>query len=145
MDFVDFRHNFDRTSVKDMSFMDDDNVFGYHTIPSGSTIKGIVQSFREFASFIKRMPQRRSPGLDGLLAEIIRNAPVAFQERLHELVNQVLTSKYKLEPDALMSKVVLLYKKGMPDLIQNYRPVAFLNTVYQLVQINNLPVILRGV
>ena len=130
MDFVDFRHN--RTSVKDMSFMDDDNVFGYYTIPSGSTLKGIVQSFREFASFIKRMPQRRSPGLDGLPAEIIRNAPEAFQERLHELVNQVLTSKYKLEPDALMSKVVLLYKKGMPDLLQNYRPVALLNTVYQL-------------
>lgn len=78
------------------------------------------------------MPQRRSPGLDGLPAEIIRNAPEAFQERLHELVNQVLTSKYKLEPDALMSKVVLLYKKGMPDLLQNYRPVALLNTVYQL-------------
>jgi hypothetical protein len=130
MDFVDFRHN--RTAVKDMSFLDEANIFGYYTIPPGSTLKGPVRSFREFACFVKRMPQRKTPGNDGIPSEIIRNAPTAFQERLHELVNQVLTSKYKLKPEALMAKVVLLYKKGGPEQIQNYRPVALLNTVYQL-------------
>ena len=78
--------------------MDEANIFGYYTIPPGSTLKGPVKSFREFACFVKRMPQHKTPGNDGLPSEIIRNAPKAFQERLHELVNQVLTSKYKLQP-----------------------------------------------
>ena len=112
--------------------MDEANIFGYCTIPPGSTLEGPVRSFREFACFVERMPQRRTPGNDGIPSEIIRNAPTAFQERLHELVNQVLTSKYKLKPEALMAKVVLLYKKGGAEQIQNYRHVALLNTVYQL-------------
>ena len=92
--------------------MDEANIFGYYTIPPVSTLKGPVRSFREFACFVKRMPQRKTPGNDGIPSEIIRNAPKAFQEHLHELVNQVLTSKYKLKPEALMAKVVLYTRRG---------------------------------
>ena len=129
MKFENFRHN--RKHVKDMTWMTQTGIFDHHTIPTGETIMGPT-TLVHFDRILKRMPNRRSPGRDGVPAEVLKNAPRSFQLELKALVDEVMSGSYLLEDEVLESKVVLLYKKGGHELISNYRPVALLTSLYQL-------------
>ena len=132
MDFVDFRHN--RTEVKDMAWMDEAQIFDFHTIPLGERLMGPTTDMH-FQRVLSRLPSRRAPGKDGIPAEILKNAPGPFQAELKSLVDLVMTGKYQLVEEALESKVVLLHKKSDPANLGNYRPVALLTSLYQLVNL----------
>ena len=132
MDFTDFRHN--RHQVESMEWMDRAGIFEHHTIPPGETIRGATTG-RAFKRFLKRMASRKSPGHDGVPAELLKNAPRPFKCLVKELVDRVLTGVYALGSEALCAQVVLLYKKADPKLFGNYRPIALLNSIYQLINI----------
>ena len=132
MDFVDFRHN--RTEVGDMAWMDEAKIFDFHTIPLGERLMGPTTD-RHFQRVLSRLPSRKAPGKDGIPAEILKNAPGPFQAELKSLVDMVMTGEYQLVEEALESKVVLLHKKSDPANLGNYRPVALLTSLYQLVNL----------
>lgn len=132
LEFKDFRHN--RDEVACTKWMEEAGIFRHHLIPPGATIKGTITG-RAFKRFLKRMAARKAAGPDGVPAEILKNAPRPFKRLMKELVDRILTGEYKLGSDALMSQVVLLYKKGDPALFSNYRPIALLNSIYQFVNI----------
>ena len=132
MDFTDFRHN--RHQVESTEWMSRAGIFEHHTIPPGETIRGATTG-RAFKRFLKRMASRKAPGHDGVPAELLKNAPRSFKRLVKELVDRVLTGEYVLGSEALRAQVVLLYKKADPKLFGNYRPIALLNSIYQLINI----------
>jgi hypothetical protein len=81
------------------------------------------------------MPSRKACGVDGIPAEILKHSPESFKENLRHLVNAVFASEFKVPKDALLAKVILLYKKGDPSLLGNYRPIALLTSTYQLMNL----------
>jgi len=81
------------------------------------------------------MPSRKACGVDGIPAEILKHSPDSFKENLRHLVNAVFASEFKVPKDALLAKVILLYKKGDPYLLGNYRPIALLTSTYQLMNL----------
>lgn len=52
-----------------------------------------------------------------------------------DLINLVLASDFQLPKETLMGKVIILHKKGDPSLLVNYRPIALLNSTYQLINL----------
>ena len=60
---------------------------------------------------------------NGIPAEILKHSPKSFKENLRQLVNVVFASEFKLPKDTHLAKVILLYKKGDPSLLGNYRPI----------------------
>ncbi len=128
----DFRHN--RHHIESMQFMESAGVFQGRTIPTGATISHPVSPL-EFQRILARMPSRKACGVDGIPAEILKHSPDSFKENLRHLVNAVFASEFKVPKDALLAKVILLYKKGDPSLLGNYRPIALLTSTYQLMNL----------
>jgi len=76
-----------RHSTKDSTFLDKAGIFNFRTIASGETIRDPVTTFREFSQFISRMPSHKAPGFSEVPVDLFKQAPVAFQRRIHLLVN----------------------------------------------------------
>ncbi len=57
--------------------------------------------------------------------------PPAFHEALHFLF-QALAETGITPPTWLRSHTILLYKKGDPTLLDNYRPIKLANAIYKL-------------
>jgi hypothetical protein len=81
------------------------------------------------------MASRKACGEDGVPAEILKLSPDSFQENLRLLINSVFASEFKMPKETLSAKVILLYKKGDPSLLVNYRPIALLTSTYQLMNL----------
>lgn len=71
------------------------------------------------------MASRKACGEDGDPAEILKISPEPFLENLRLLISAVFAYEFT-------AKVILLYKKGDPSLLGNYRPIALLTSTYQL-------------
>jgi hypothetical protein len=117
-----------------MEFLESAGVFQGRTIPLGATINHPVSPL-EFQRILARMALRKACGVDGVPAEILKHSPESFQENLKHLINMIFASEFKLPKETLLSKVVLLYKKGDPSLLGNYRPIALLTSTYQLMNL----------
>ena len=128
----DHRHN--RHHIEAMEFLESAGVFQGRTIPLGATINHPVSPL-EFQRILARMALRKACGVDGVPAEILKHSPESFQENLRHLINMIFASEFKLPKETLLSKVVLLYKKGDPSLLGNYRPIALLTSTYQLMNL----------
>ncbi len=57
--------------------------------------------------------------------------PQAFHEILHLLL-QALSETGITPPSWLQSHTILLYKKGDPTQLDNYRPITLTNAIYKL-------------
>jgi len=51
------------------------------------------------------------------------------------LVNEILAGEYDCNQDLLMAKVILIHKDKDIAILDHYRPIALLNTTYQLINI----------
>jgi len=51
------------------------------------------------------------------------------------LVNEILAGDYDCDQDLLMAKVILIHKDKDIAILDHYRPIALLNTIYQLINI----------
>ncbi|KAK4518233.1 uncharacterized protein ATC70_001585 [Mucor velutinosus] len=74
-------------------------------------------------------PKNKSPGLDGLPFEVYRYLAANFPAVLL-LLQQVLTDALRgVFPDSWKeTRMVLLFKKGDPELLKNWRPLSMINS-----------------
>jgi len=81
------------------------------------------------------MPSHKAPGFSAVPADPFKQAPAPFQRRIHLLVNEILVGEYDCDQDLLMAKVILIHKDKNITVLDHYRPIALLNTIYQLIMI----------
>jgi hypothetical protein len=87
--------------------------------PSTDTILGLLD----------HAPKTKSPGLDGLPFEVYQYLCAKFPPVLL-LLQQVLTDALRgIFPDSwTQTRMVLLFKKGDPELLKNWRPLSLINS-----------------
>ena len=73
----------------------------------------------------------KSPGPDGLPAEVYREFTDLLAPMLLEVLTQACTN-HDPPPSFMEGNITLLYKKGSPREIRNYRPITLLNTDYKI-------------
>jgi len=78
-------------------------------------------------------PAIKPPGSLEVPADLFKQAPVSFQKRIHLLVNEILTGGHDCDTEVLMAKVILIHKDKDIAILDHYRPIALLNTIYQLI------------
>jgi len=81
------------------------------------------------------MPSHKVPGFSTVPADLFKQAPAPFQRRIHLLVNEILVGEHDCDQDLLMEKVILIHKDKDIAILEHYRPIALLNTIYQLIMI----------
>ena len=81
------------------------------------------------------MPSHKAPGFSAVPADLFNQAPAPFQRRIHLLVNEILAGGYDCNQDLLMAKVILIHKDKDIAILDHYRSIALLNTIYQLINI----------
>jgi len=82
-----------------------------------------------------RMPSHKAPGFSAVPADLFKQAPAPFQRRIHLLVNEILVGEYDCDQDLLMAKVIFIHKDRDIAILDHYRPIALLKTMYQLIMI----------
>jgi len=132
-DPTNFRSN--RHHIRDGTFLDKAGIFDFRTIASGKTIREPVTTFRKFSQLIARMPSHKAPGFSEVPADLFKQAPISFQKRIHLLVNEILTGRHDCDTELLMAKVILIHKDKDTAILDHYRPIALLNTIYQLIML----------
>jgi len=81
------------------------------------------------------MPSHKAHGFWEVPADLFKQDPALFQRRIHLLVNEILIGDYDCDKDLLMAKVILIHKDKDIAILDHYRPIALLNTIYQLIMI----------
>ncbi|EPB65132.1 hypothetical protein ANCCEY_15805 [Ancylostoma ceylanicum] len=80
---------------------------------------------------IELVKNRTAPGPDRIRPEHLKNLPTALVNTLARLFTRYL-SECEVPSQWMTSRTVLLYKKGDPQDIGNYRPICLLSVVYKL-------------
>lgn len=78
---------------------------------------------------MRRASKNKAPGPDGIPNELLRAMDDSFHEALHHFMVGVWFTTVNPWPN---SNTVLLYKKGDPSEVANYRPIGLANTMYKL-------------
>jgi len=81
------------------------------------------------------MPSHTAPGFSEVPADLFKQATVLFYRRIHLLVNEILIGDHDCDKELLMVKVILIHKDKDIAILHHYRPIALLNTIYQLIMI----------
>ena len=77
---------------------------------------------------INNLPTKNSCGYDDISSKLLKVIAPVIIKPLTLLINQVLNTG--LFPDKLkIAKVIPIYKKGDPQLFENYRPISLLPTI----------------
>jgi len=124
-----------RHLTKDRTFLDNAGIFDFRTITIGETIREPVNTFREFSQFIQKMPSHKVPSFSAVPVDIFKQALTPFQGRIHLLVKEILAGEYDCDQDLMMAKVILIHKDKYIAILDHYRPITLLNTIYQLINI----------
>ena len=100
--------------------------------PTG-TQKPHKELTRELYQYIvARLPNNKSPGPDGVRNEWLKEAPMWVHDKIYSWLLNFWDKAEELPAWFTASTTVLLYKKGYPNLVGNYRPIALAQTVYKL-------------
>ena len=85
----------------------------------------------EISRIIKNLKNHKSPGLDGLTAEILKVSHDVIVEKLTHLVNESLKSG--TFPQVLKAaRVVPIYISGKKSIRENYRPISVLSVLSKI-------------
>jgi len=76
------------------------------------------------------MPSHKAPGFSAVPADLFKQAPAPFQRRIHLLINEILVGEYDCD-----LKVILIHKDKDIAILDHFRPIVLLNTIYQLIMI----------
>lgn len=99
---------------------------------SYSSMTALVStSESEVIKGIKSLKIEKSPGPDRITNETIKLGCAYLAKPLTRLFNQILNSSYTPRQWS-ESDIILLYKKGDPNNISNYRPISLLPSLYKL-------------
>ena len=94
------------------------------TDPSGWLDKKF--HLKEVIKSIKKLKNEKARGVDGLPNEFLKNAGYKFWNLLTLLYNKVKESG-QFPPGWNLGKVVLVHKRGLRELLGNYRPLTVIN------------------
>ena len=92
---------------------------------------GEGMTFDTYDELRRTLARGKSAGPDGIPNEGLRAMPRAFHEGLHRMFQECWRMR-RVPQRWKMSHTVLLYKKGDPTRVANYRPIALACTVYKL-------------
>jgi exonuclease III len=81
---------------------------------------------------LKSLPSNKTPGLDGLPKEFYVHFWDSLADSLLDFANATLYGG-DIPPSLLRAVTVLIFKKGDPALIENYRPISLLGTDYKII------------
>jgi len=81
------------------------------------------------------MPSHKAPGFSEVPADLFKQAPVSIQRRIHLFVNEILIGDHDCDKELLIAKVILIHKDKDIAILDHYRPIALLNTIYQLIMV----------
>jgi hypothetical protein len=84
-----------------------------------------------FDQTINSLGTGKAPGPDGIPNEVIRFIPLATRSALFSLLSLLAHTAYT-PPEWCHNTSCLLHKKGDPNLLDNYRPIAFMNNLLKL-------------
>ncbi|KAK6756769.1 hypothetical protein RB195_014912 [Necator americanus] len=101
----------------------------HHLREDGQVIPEVLPS--EIRHAIMSVRNRTAPGLDRIRPEHLKSLPPVLINTLARLFTRYL-SECKVPKQWKTSKTVLLYKKGDPHDIGNYRPICLLSVIYKL-------------
>ncbi|KAG6465037.1 hypothetical protein O3G_MSEX014898 [Manduca sexta] len=85
----------------------------------------------EVSNSIKRLKIGKSPGADHITNEAIITACTLLSPSLTHLFNRILESAV-IPKQWAESIIILIYKKGAPHDIENYRPISLLPCLYKI-------------
>ena len=88
-------------------------------------------SITEIKAAIQKLKRNKSPGSDGIPAELIKSAGDSFVEHLHQLF-QMIWSTLVMPSEWNLSMITPIYKKGDKKECDNYRGISVLNTAYKI-------------
>ena len=82
---------------------------------------------------INNLPTKNSCGYDDISSKLLKVIAPVIIKPLTLLINQVLNTG--IFPDKLkIAKVIPIYKKGDPQLFENYRPISLLPTISKVLE-----------
>ena len=84
-----------------------------------------------FQEALRRTPSHKAAGPDGVPGVVLKHMPPAFHEAIL-LLFQAMAITGITPPSWLQSHTILLYKKGDPTRLDNYRPTNLANVLYKL-------------
>jgi hypothetical protein len=84
-----------------------------------------------FQDVLHRTPNHKVAGPNGVPGLVLKHMPPAFHEAIH-LLFQAMAITGITPPSWLRSHTILLYKKGDPSRLDNYRPIILANALYTL-------------
>lgn len=85
----------------------------------------------ELEKALLQMKNGRAAGEDSILPEMLKESDRKTKEELVKLFNTCLTQEC-IPDDWGNAVVILIYKKGDPSDLKNYRPISLLSQVYKL-------------
>ena len=80
---------------------------------------------------LHRLANGKAPGPDNIPAEILKAMPAPFHEALTLLFHGMALEGYT-PSDWITNRTCLIFKKGDPTLLDNYRPIALAPTIHKL-------------
>ena len=87
-------------------------------------------TIEEVNSTLKRMGKEKAPGPDKVPTEAFTHAPINIIEFVVDLFNKCISTK--VIPDSWKISKLFLIHKGGKETLENYRPIALLNSIYKI-------------
>ena len=109
----------------------DRDSFTIHSPPRTSThpdITTLIHDPISFQSMVSSLSKGKAPGPDGLTNEALQWASPEAKQALHLFLQCLWKARYTPQHWSA-SHTCLLFKKGTPTLLSNYRPIAMANTL----------------
>ena len=85
----------------------------------------------EVKKAINKSKNNKAPGIDDISNEFWKNLPDTWIQHVTDLFNRMY-DEGRVPEDWSKSKMIMLYKKGDPNLPENYRGIALLNAITKI-------------
>ena len=81
---------------------------------------------------LRNLKQGRAKDETEIVAEILKDGSASLVLALVDLFNDILSSRLQPPAEWKRTKLVVIFKKGDPKLVSNYRPLASIPILYKL-------------
>jgi hypothetical protein len=86
----------------------------------------------ELRTILRPMANRKSADAKGVVVELLKQSSSTFLQTIADLFNDVLSSNASVPAYWQQNLIKVLFKKGSPELVENYRPITILPILYKV-------------